>query len=115
MIDAVCPACSAPLQLVWVHGHGQCANCSTTIVPCCTGVGQEVDEQLDDPEPVEVDDVLRAFGECSGGSDATTFDSLVLTLHERLHCTHDAATAAIARAVALHRLSLHGKVVRRHA
>lgn len=115
MTDTVCPACSAPLQLVWVHGHGQCANCGTTIVPCCTGAGQEADEQIDAPEPVEVDDVLDAFAACSGGHETTTLDSLVLVLHERHHCTHDAAMAAITRAVSLRRLSLQGKLVRRQS
>ena len=32
-----CPACGAPEQLVWVHGHGQCANCHMNVMPCCDG------------------------------------------------------------------------------
>lgn len=38
-----CPACGQPLELVEVHGHGQCAACGTNVVPCCTGAGQEAD------------------------------------------------------------------------
>ena len=32
-----CPACGAPEQLVWVHGHGQCAHCHMNVMPCCDG------------------------------------------------------------------------------
>jgi hypothetical protein len=32
-----CPACSQPEQLVWVHGHGQCAHCHMNVMPCCDG------------------------------------------------------------------------------
>lgn len=32
-----CPACGHPLQLVYVHGHGQCRTCHTNIEPCCSG------------------------------------------------------------------------------
>ena len=32
-----CPACGRPENLVWVHGHGQCAYCGTNVMPCCDG------------------------------------------------------------------------------
>lgn len=32
-----CPACGHVLQLVWVHGHGQCRTCHTNVEPCCSG------------------------------------------------------------------------------
>ena len=32
-----CPACGKPEQLVWVHGHGQCAHCRMNVMPCCDG------------------------------------------------------------------------------
>ena len=32
-----CGYCSAPLNLVWVHGHAQCAVCKTNVRPCCDG------------------------------------------------------------------------------
>ncbi|MBK8976984.1 MAG: hypothetical protein IPM29_13795 [Planctomycetes bacterium] len=38
-----CPACGVTLQLVRVHGHGQCAHCGTNVEPCCAGAGDEVD------------------------------------------------------------------------
>lgn len=32
-----CAWCGVPLQLVWVHGHGQCAACGINCEPCCAG------------------------------------------------------------------------------
>ncbi len=36
-----CPACGQPEQIVWVHGHGQCAHCHMNIMPCCDGAVSE--------------------------------------------------------------------------
>lgn len=38
-----CPACGQPEQLVWVHGHGQCAHCHMNVMPCCDGAVCETD------------------------------------------------------------------------
>ena len=38
-----CPACGRPEQLVWVHGHGQCAHCHMNVMPCCDGEVCETD------------------------------------------------------------------------
>ena len=38
-----CPACGQPEQLVWVHGHGQCAPCHMNVMPCCDGAVCETD------------------------------------------------------------------------
>ncbi len=122
-----CPACGAPLALVWVHGHGQCALCATTVVPCCMGAGQEIDEReaprngvLDSgvshagmiDEGVTVEDVVQAFARCSSGGSSVTVDALVLAITAREDCTLDAATSAIDRAVTLKRLALAGRVAR---
>jgi|GEM_PF-3453512 len=32
-----CPYCGQITTLIWVHGHGQCAHCSTNIDECCRG------------------------------------------------------------------------------
>lgn len=32
-----CVYCGAEAELVWVHGHGQCANCGINIEECCRG------------------------------------------------------------------------------
>lgn len=30
-----CPWCGVVAPIVYVHGHGQCANCGTNREPCC--------------------------------------------------------------------------------
>ncbi len=60
-----CPACGRPLQLVFVHGHGQCAACGTNVVPCCTGAGDEVDSSDPGIERARIDtlvEILEARG-----------------------------------------------------
>ena len=42
-VMARCPACGQPEQLVWVHGHGQCAHCHMNVMPCCDGAVCETD------------------------------------------------------------------------
>ena len=32
-----CNYCGAQAPLVWVHGHGQCANCGINVQECCQG------------------------------------------------------------------------------
>lgn len=32
-----CQWCGQNVQLVWVHGHGQCSNCGINIDECCRG------------------------------------------------------------------------------
>ncbi|MGC6484808.1 MAG: hypothetical protein ACON4P_03965 [Candidatus Puniceispirillales bacterium] len=32
-----CLFCGRPEQLIWVHGHGQCAHCGVNAMPCCDG------------------------------------------------------------------------------
>lgn len=32
-----CPHCGYPLDLVQVHGHGQCRTCGVNVEPCCQG------------------------------------------------------------------------------
>ena len=32
-----CPACGQLENIVWVHGHGQCAYCKMNVMPCCDG------------------------------------------------------------------------------
>ena len=38
-----CPFCGRPEQLVWVHGHGQCAHCGVNAMPCCDGATEGAD------------------------------------------------------------------------
>ena len=39
-----CPFCGKPEQLIWVHGHGQCAHCGVNAMPCCDGATGKADE-----------------------------------------------------------------------
>jgi hypothetical protein len=110
-----CPACGAPLQLVWVHGHGQCAVCGTNVVPCCMGAGDEADQHGGGPGALAVEDVLDGFERAGAGAQAITEDALIHALTTRHEVSHDAAKAAIARAVGLRRLGQAGRVVRRLA
>jgi hypothetical protein len=32
-----CNYCGQDLEIVWVHGHGQCAVCKINIEECCRG------------------------------------------------------------------------------
>jgi hypothetical protein len=32
-----CNYCGSQAPLVWVHGHGQCANCGINVQECCQG------------------------------------------------------------------------------
>lgn len=32
-----CIYCGSEADLVWVHGHGQCANCGINVEECCRG------------------------------------------------------------------------------
>ncbi len=32
-----CDYCGSEAPLVWVHGHGQCANCGINVDECCRG------------------------------------------------------------------------------
>ena len=32
-----CLNCGQPENIVWVHGHGQCAHCKMNVAPCCDG------------------------------------------------------------------------------
>jgi len=32
-----CPYCGQPTRVLYVHGHGQCERCGTTVDDCCRG------------------------------------------------------------------------------
>ena len=32
-----CPWCGHAQNIIWVHGHGQCAHCGVNYAPCCQG------------------------------------------------------------------------------
>lgn len=32
-----CPACGQPVNILWVHGQGQCTHCKMNVMHCCDG------------------------------------------------------------------------------
>ena len=32
-----CLSCGQLENIIWVHGHGQCAHCKMNVMPCCDG------------------------------------------------------------------------------
>ncbi|QTD47888.1 hypothetical protein [Sulfidibacter corallicola] len=48
-----CPWCSTPLNIVWVHGHGQCAACGINMEPCCSGSPTEDCHSFGGPKSAE--------------------------------------------------------------
>lgn len=93
-----CPACGSPLQLVWVHGHGQCSQCGVVVEPCCGGSGDEAEKAFDGPGcPIVGEDLATAFELL--GARTVTRDSLVHELATRHGVTYDVAMRAITQAV----------------
>ena len=45
-----CLFCSNVLQVIWVHGHGQCANCGINVDPCCGGAPMDQMQLIQDFE-----------------------------------------------------------------
>jgi hypothetical protein len=35
--QSICKWCGIQAGIIWVHGHGQCANCGVNIDECCNG------------------------------------------------------------------------------
>jgi hypothetical protein len=35
--QSICSWCGMKAGIIWVHGHGQCANCGVNIDACCSG------------------------------------------------------------------------------
>ena len=44
----ICAWCGTPTTVIWVHGHGQCANCGTNIDECCRG--EQCDNSLNESD-----------------------------------------------------------------
>jgi len=42
-----CNYCGSAMQIVWVHGHGQCHNCKVNVDECCRGESCEKIEITD--------------------------------------------------------------------
>jgi hypothetical protein len=46
-----CYYCGYEGEIIWVHGHGQCARCHTNIDPCCQGVPDPGPQEERPPAP----------------------------------------------------------------
>jgi len=109
MTDAVgteaprCSYCGAKLEVVFVHGHGQCANCGTNVDPCCSGAdpGSEALAPGERAQPVDASVLKRVFAEL-GGIDATVTEaSFLFALARALDAPLDEARAVMDAAVGL--------------
>src|SRR5262245_65971573 len=87
-----CPFCGARLQVVAVHGHGQCARCGTNTEPCCAGAdaASEADQA---PAPTALDPGLfaRLFRQLGGEDVTVTVDCLLYALARALDVPLDEA------------------------
>ena len=111
---ARCSYCGAKLEVVFVHGHGQCANCGTNVDPCCSGAdpGSEALAPGERAQPVDASMLKRVFAEL-GGIDATVTEPAVLfALARALDAPLDEARAVMDAAVGLGMLRARDGTVR---
>jgi hypothetical protein len=90
---ARCPFCGTRLQVVAVHGHGQCAACGTNVEPCCTGADAADEAASTGRTQAGLEPGLFAtlFAQIGGRAATVTTDSLVFALGQRLGCDLDEA------------------------
>jgi hypothetical protein len=85
-IVARCPVCARWLQMVHVHGHGQCVFCGTNVEPCCVGAGDEAElaagpQLLPGPLPL-----AALFAELGEVHASVTHDALTNAVCRRVGC-----------------------------
>jgi hypothetical protein len=81
-----CPACGRPLQMVHVHGHGQCGYCGTTVEPCCAGAGDEAELAAGPRQRSEALPLRALFADLGDPSAAVTHDALTHAVCCRVGC-----------------------------
>ncbi len=111
---ARCSYCGAKLEVVFVHGHGQCANCGTNVDPCCSGAdpGSEALAPGERAQPVDIRVLKRVFAEL-GGLDATVTEaSFLFALVRALDAPLDEARAVMEAAAGLSLLRVRDGTVR---
>lgn len=111
---ARCSYCGAKLEVVFVHGHGQCANCGTNVDPCCSGAdpGSEALAPGEQAQPVDIRVLKRVFAELGGLGATVTEASFLFALARALDAPLDEARAVMEAAAGLSLLRVHDGTVR---
>ena len=109
-----CPFCGARLQVVAVHGHGQCARCGTNTEPCCAGADAQSEADVAPPAPTQLDPRLfaRLFHQLGGEQATVTVDCLLHALARALDVPLDEARIVFDAGVDLGQLAQRGDTVR---
>lgn len=90
-----CPQCGAWVNLVHVHGHGQCSVCHTNVEPCCAGAGDEADTTGGVGAPFAPQLFERVFERLGGTAVTVTTDALLHALVEFLDADLEQAAAVL--------------------
>ena len=111
---ARCSYCGAKLEVVFVHGHGQCANCGTNVDPCCSGAdpGSEALAPGERAQPVDIRVLKRVFAELGGLDTTVTEASFLFALARALDAPLDEARAVMEAAAGLSLLRVRDGTVR---
>lgn len=108
-----CPRCGAALEMVYVHGHGQCARCGENVEACCSGASafDEAGER-ESAEGIDPHLFRRMFDELGGPRASVTREALLFALQRWLGGTLDEAAEILAAGVRLGQVRQHGRVLR---
>ncbi len=90
-----CPQCGAFVELVHVHGHGQCPVCHGNVEPCCAGAGDEVRASGEGDAPFESHLFDLAFARLGGARVTVTTEALLHALVELLDVDLPAASIVV--------------------
>lgn len=109
-----CSFCGAALEVVHVHGHGQCARCGTNVDPCCAGASalDEVDASGGNGCRLAPELLPRLFDQLGGRTATVTQQSLLLALAQALDAPLDEARMVMRTAHELGALHLEGDFAR---
>lgn len=91
--DPRCAFCGAALEIVHVHGHGQCARCGTNVDPCCSGASAADEAGATGGNGCQLapDLLPRLFDHLGGRTATVTEASLAFALAQSLDTSLDEA------------------------
>ena len=109
-----CPFCSARLQIVHVHGHGQCSRCGTNVDPCCSGAspGDEADQPAGTGAPIDPELFKHLFRDLGGEAATVTLDCVLATLARHLDVPLEEARLVLDAGLTLGQLEMSQGLVR---